>query len=333
MTNAVGTAITICSRTFFGPGWPTRTPPQPAALNRQAADWYEQHGSIGEAIEHALRSGDHDRAARLIARASGDLVHSAEYETLRGWLDRLPDPLVRSDPLLSSRYAWTLVLAGRTDGLEARLADVKAAMPTDIEPGDLAERVPAHVALIRSIAARMDGDLPAANAYAEEALVLAPAAPSPMNDALVADARAILGHALLETGDLDGAVAAYRAARPVEERARNWVAVAEITRNLARLEARRGRVRAALEECDGVLATLASVGGDDLPAMAPVHLARAEALMRLGDQAAVAAAERAAELARRGGDAVTLREARLIRNRAAAHGARDNAGPRDSSSR
>ncbi len=292
---------------------------QPEALHRRAADWYERQGFAGEAIEHALRSGDEERARTLIARASGDLVHAAEYETLRGWLDRLPEALVRSDALLSSRYAWTLVLAGRTEGVEGRLADAEAAMPTAIAAREPAERVPAHVALIRSIAARIDGDLPGAIAHAEQALALVPVAPSPMNDALVADARAILGHAFVEAGDFDRAIDAYRAARPVEERARNWIAVADITRNHARLEARRGRVHAALEECDAVLATLARAGAVDLPAVAPVHLARAEALARLGDHGAVAAAERAMELARRGGDAVTLREARSVHDRAAAH--------------
>jgi LuxR family maltose regulon positive regulatory protein len=301
---------------------------QPAALHRRAADWYERQGFVGEAIEHALRAGDEERARRLIAQASADLVHAAEYETLRGWLDRLPEALVCSDALLSSRYAWTLVLAGRTDGVEGRLADAEAAMPTAIAAGEPAERIPAHVALIRSIAARIGGDLPAAIAHAERALALVPAAPSPANDALVADARAILGHALLEAGDLGRAVDAYRAARPVEERARNWIAVADITRNHARLEARRGRVHAALEECDTVLATLARVGAVDLPAVAPVHLARAEVLARLGDHGAVAAAERAMELARRGGDAVTLREARSVRDRAAAHRAIGDATPK-----
>jgi ATP/maltotriose-dependent transcriptional regulator MalT len=148
-----------------------------------------------------------------------------------------------------------------------------------------------------------------------------------MNDALVADARGILGHALLDAGELDRAVDAYRAARPAEERARNWLAVADITRNLARLEVRRGHVRAALEDCDAVLRRLAAVDETGIPASAPVYVAKAEILERSGAPGAAAAAERAMELARRGGDVPTLREARAVHDRATARPTRRSAPP------
>jgi len=35
-------------------------------LHRRAAQWYEQNGFIAEAIHHALKAGDQERAARLI---------------------------------------------------------------------------------------------------------------------------------------------------------------------------------------------------------------------------------------------------------------------------
>jgi DNA-binding NarL/FixJ family response regulator len=180
--------------------------------------------------------------------------------------------------------------------------------------------MPSHIALIRSIEARLQHNLPAAIAHAERALALVPPGHAPLTEALVADGRLILGHALLEAGQLDRAIDAYRAARPVEEVARNWHAVADATRNLARLEARRGHLRAALEACDDELARFAVGGRAEVPAVAILHVARAEILERSGDlDGAAEAAERAMELARRGGDAMTLREARALRDRVSSH--------------
>jgi LuxR family maltose regulon positive regulatory protein len=294
-------------------------PTEPDALHLRAADWYEREGILGEAVDHALRSGDPRRARDLIAKASPDLIHHAEFATLRAWLDELPIEVVRSDLLLSTFYAYALALAGQTDGVDGRLADAEAALPAATARADpAAATVPAHLALIRSIVARLEGDRPAAVAHAEGAVMLVPHGLSPDRAALLlGDAHAILGHALLDAGELDRAFDAYRAARPLLKRAGNRLGEADITRNLARVEVRRGRLRAALAACDDVLADAAGDATSDVPALAPVHVARAEVLHRLGEASAAEAAERALGLARRSGDVVTLREARALLDRAA----------------
>ncbi len=288
-------------------------PGAPRRLNLSAADWFEQHGLTIEAIEHALRSGDHDFAAPLIARSSAELIHTGQYASLLRCLDRLPDAAVRSDVVLSSRYAWGLVLSGRTDGVETRLVDAEAALPAALAAGNpVAERIPSHLALIRCVVARLEHDPLTAIAHAERALRLSPPPDSLLNEALVADVRGQLGLALEEAGKLDRAAEAFEAVRPVEERAGNWIAVADMTGHLARLEARRNRSRAALEACDHALRTFGGNGSRELPAAAAIHLARAEILERLADAGAAEAAEHALALSRRGGDAVTAREARAL---------------------
>jgi LuxR family maltose regulon positive regulatory protein len=292
-------------------------PAEPAGLHLSAADWYDREGIAGEAIDHALRSGDPRRARDLIAKASGESIHHGEFATLRGWLDELPTEVVRSDLLLSTFYAYALALAGQTDGVDGRLADAEAALPAAAASGDpAAATVPVHLFMIRSIVARLEHDRPAAVAHAEQAVMLLPPGLSPEREALlVGDAQAILGHALLDAGELDRAIDAYRAARPLLQLAGNRLGVADITRNLARLEVRRGRLRAALAACDEVLSYTAGEATIDPPALAPVHLARAEILERMGEAGAAEAAERALELARRSGDVVTLREARTLLER------------------
>jgi LuxR family maltose regulon positive regulatory protein len=292
-------------------------PAETAGLHLRAADWYEREGIAGEAIEHALRSGDPRRARDLIAKTSPDLIHHAEFATLRGWIDALPTEVVRSDLLLSTFYAYALALAGQADGVDRRLADAEAALPAAAAAGDpAAATVPVHISMIRSIVARLEHDRAAAVAYAEQAVMLVRQDLSPERAALlVGDAQAILGHALLDAGELDRAIAAYREARPLLHLAGNRLGEADITRNLARLEVRRGRLRAALAACDEALTDAAGGSAIDLPALAPVHLARAEVLERMGEAGAAEAVERALELARRSGDVVTLREARALLER------------------
>ncbi len=195
--------------------------------------------------------------------------------------------VVRSDLLLSTFYAYALALAGQSDGVDRRLADAEAALPAAAAAGDpVAVTVPVHISMIRSIVARLDHDRGAAVAHAEQAVALVPQDLSPERVALlVGDAEAILGHALLEAGELDRAIAAYREARPLLHLAGNRLGEADITRNLARLEVRRGRLRAALEACDEALADAAGEATTDLPYLAPVHLARAEVLERMGEPA------------------------------------------------
>jgi LuxR family transcriptional regulator, maltose regulon positive regulatory protein len=296
-------------------------PEEPAELHLRAADWYDRHGFAREAIEHGLRSGDAHRAGELIAKAAGAFIHAAEFATLRNWLDALPDEVVRSDLLLCIFYAYALALAGQTDGVDRRLADAEAAIPMAAAAigNPVAATAPVHISMIRSIVARLRHEPRAAVTHAEQAVWLVPPGLSFEREALiVGDAQAILGHALLDAGELDRAIDAYRAARPRLELAGNRLAVADITRNLARLEVRRGRLRAALDTCDQALADAAGEAGLDQPALAPVHLARAEILDRMGEMGASGAAERALELARSGGDVVTLRDARALLERATA---------------
>ena len=296
---------------------PEEAPP----LHLRAADWYDGHGLVGEAIEHTLRSGDVSRARTVFRQYSKDFVHAGEFATLRGWLDRLPDSVVRGDPQLSTTYAWTVALSGRTDGVAERLADAESALrtPATEATDSRAAVIPTQIACIRSIVARLEDDPQAAVGHAEQALGLVPdGLPPTLGAMFTGDAEALLGHALLDAGDIDRAIDAYRVARPLLLRAGNHLAVADITRNVARLEARRGRLRAALDACDQAVAEAAAAEMRDAPALAAVHLARAEVLERLGEAGADEAAERALELATRGGDVATLRDARALRARLAA---------------
>jgi LuxR family maltose regulon positive regulatory protein len=78
-------------------------------LHARATDWFEREGSLEEAIGHALSAGDHDRAAALIEPIAWVVYDRGAIETLRVWIDALPDAVLRGWPRLCIVRAWLLV--------------------------------------------------------------------------------------------------------------------------------------------------------------------------------------------------------------------------------
>jgi LuxR family transcriptional regulator, maltose regulon positive regulatory protein len=72
-----------------------------AVLHDRAAAWYEAEGMAEEAIEHALASGQFERAAPLIERLYESVWHPGLGRSLERWLRALPPALIRTRPSLS----------------------------------------------------------------------------------------------------------------------------------------------------------------------------------------------------------------------------------------
>ena len=64
-------------------------------LHRRASQWYDQDGQPLPAVRHALAAGDVERAADLVELAIPALLRSRQEATIRGWLDVIPDEVVR----------------------------------------------------------------------------------------------------------------------------------------------------------------------------------------------------------------------------------------------
>jgi LuxR family transcriptional regulator, maltose regulon positive regulatory protein len=77
------------------------------ALSLRASHWYEQHAETSEAIEAALLSHDFERAALLIEQVDTQGQPSELY-TVRRWLERLPEEVLRAHPLLCWLAALSL---------------------------------------------------------------------------------------------------------------------------------------------------------------------------------------------------------------------------------
>jgi LuxR family maltose regulon positive regulatory protein len=97
-------------------------------LQRQASDWYDQHGFALQAVNHALEARDHERSVDLIERHVEEIFQRCEFNTLVAWIRALPGELVAERPLLSMIYAWALLNIGHFDEVGACLRNIEQAV-------------------------------------------------------------------------------------------------------------------------------------------------------------------------------------------------------------
>jgi LuxR family maltose regulon positive regulatory protein len=118
-----------------------------ASLHRRASAWFEGQGLAGEAIEHALRADDFERAANLIEQVARETLMRSEVATFLSWVERLPDRVERARPALSLLHAWALLLSGRPLAtIEARLEDATHLQDTVGYPPDQVAPLRAFIA-------------------------------------------------------------------------------------------------------------------------------------------------------------------------------------------
>jgi len=102
-----------------------------ALLHARAGQWYEINGFPADAVHHALAAHDWERAATLIYDASGSLMSRGEVMTVVGWLQALPDEVVRARPQLCLECSWPLILTGQLKAAESYLAQAEQAAQDD----------------------------------------------------------------------------------------------------------------------------------------------------------------------------------------------------------
>jgi LuxR family maltose regulon positive regulatory protein len=138
-----------------------RSPDLVPTLHRRASAWHRRHGSVREAIHHAIAGGDDAEAAELVAEHWNTFFNQGRLTTLSAWLDALPAEMVLADPRLSIARAWIALDLGRLDEVE-RWIDAAAVNSSD-------ESAMADVRVAYSFKA---GDVGGASDAAREALAL-----------------------------------------------------------------------------------------------------------------------------------------------------------------
>ena len=143
------------------------------ALHKRASGWFEGEGLVTEAIHHALAAQDWERAVRLIEASGMAVVLGKQVQTMLGWIDEIPEALVRERPVLCTIHAIALAYSNRLDAAEARVEEAERCLrgkPTTDETRAILGRI----AVIRSTMARYPGDLERCVAMARRALELLP---------------------------------------------------------------------------------------------------------------------------------------------------------------
>jgi ATP/maltotriose-dependent transcriptional regulator MalT len=90
-----------------------REPGLAPELHRRAYAWHREHGSLEEAVEHALQAGAFPEAADLIESSSIWFYSHYRHATVLEWLRRFPAGMVSNDAELLLVKAWMLALAHR----------------------------------------------------------------------------------------------------------------------------------------------------------------------------------------------------------------------------
>jgi LuxR family maltose regulon positive regulatory protein len=167
-----------------------------AVLHRRASRWFAREQLVPEAIQHALAAGAHDDAAAYLEALVPVLLGSVDiHGAVEGWLDALPDALVRSRPLLCLARAWLLI-----HRLEVAHAAQWAEAATRALPPDPL-RIRGEVGAIRALLATLGPDASPddACALAERALADLPAGDVPFRGV----AGVAYGQAALARGQSD----------------------------------------------------------------------------------------------------------------------------------
>ena len=154
-------------------------PGRVAGLHWAAAAWCEEHGLADDAVRHALAAGDTAWAARLVERHVEELLGRSEGATLRRWLSALPAESVRDRPRLCLAQAYGAAMGFQVEALEALLDDAERAFAVSGDepyeasagrPVSSLANVPAGIAFLRAVLARLRGDAALASGYNRQAL-------------------------------------------------------------------------------------------------------------------------------------------------------------------
>jgi LuxR family transcriptional regulator, maltose regulon positive regulatory protein len=256
-------------------------------LHRRASGWHEQNGEPSEAIRHALAAGDFGRAADLVELAIPAMLRSRHEAAVLGWLELLPDEVVRVRPVLSVGFAGALLAGGEFEGVEARLRDAEQWLDgaTGIRHGSHApaaemvvvddaefRRLPAEIELYRAAQALTRGDGPGAVRHARRALELSLA-----DDHLGrASAAALMGLASWASGDLEAGHSGYAECMAGLRRAGHIADTFGCAIALADIRRVQGRLGEAMRTYEQALQRAPQQGGPVLRGTADMYVGMSE---------------------------------------------------------
>ncbi len=238
-------------------------------LHQRAGEWHERVGLLAEAVNHALRAGDTQRVAYLVAQNALTLIYHRELLHLAHSLSRMLQAATSPQPWLQVAYAWAMAYAGQLDDVEPALQVAQASLDGIRDAGE-ARHVEGHVAAIQAYAANLQGEQPRSIALARRALIYLP------GDALALRGftLSMLATALRDSGDLKAAAQASTEAVTVSRTAGDMRILVTALCERAAIQLWQGQYRGAADTCHEALVcadAFAARTGQQLPLAALIY--------------------------------------------------------------
>ena len=239
-------------------------------LHRRAAVWYAEHGSIGEAVEHAL-AADPSLAADLLEEHRRQFSQRGEYVTLAGWLQQLPDALLGSRPQLCLLRAKTHMFLHQLPEAEAWLSRTHQALAAT--PGlDPDAAILSAAIIVQCDLALNRNELAHTVQLAQAALALIPSARMRQQG----ETLMLLGVAYYWRSEFARAEATWGEASRAATAGGDTLMTVFARGNAARALYHQGRLHASAAELNALLQEAAARGDAQLPIYAGSYVALAQ---------------------------------------------------------
>jgi LuxR family maltose regulon positive regulatory protein len=133
-------------------------------LHHKAAEWFEPHGFLSDAMVHSLATQNMEFAAKMVDRNSATMLMRGEMRTLLQWMDAI-DPILHQNVSLCIAKAWALAFTNRSEAVEELLQEAARLIAEDAS-----HPIWGDIAALRANLSIARGQSRAAIEYAQEAL-------------------------------------------------------------------------------------------------------------------------------------------------------------------
>jgi len=102
-----------------------------AEIHMRACLWFETHGYIEEAIEHALKAGDPLFAARIVERHCYQEIEADRNYVVGRWLASIPKDITRQSLTLVLAHTWVAMFGNQLEQVAALTGDAEALLKAE----------------------------------------------------------------------------------------------------------------------------------------------------------------------------------------------------------
>ncbi len=251
-----------------------KTQPQRAStLHQLASEWFAEHKYYREAASHAFQTGDWEYAATFVEQHGFTMIIHSEMALLHEWCSSFPEEVMITHPLLCINQCWGLVFSlqhkNRTK-IEQRLQTVEQAV-SRMSDQQSAAGLTDFIDVIRSWLSMA----PDPNSDPHNHLALSDQMLSTHQAEDAGQFSAILSssYAHMALHDLQSAITTLEKARQIALSAGLMFGVVESTFHLARLAFYQGKLDHARDLCVQGQQDLASMTGQEIPALGSLDIA------------------------------------------------------------